>query len=259
MKQSHAIHLVVDNCSGVLARQAEQFHVPVTIWNAEGTQLVGAQPEDYLQHLPPTDDIEAFFSQIHDAGAEPLVEHGVMVGEVRGLEICRVIRDENTGDARLKVGIGAHDREAFTMVHGEKPTHESIATVIEAVLAHRYVDAPFHPYNALAAERFLRWRAVQTPELIGMSSLQPVDPPIRRENLKDPMPCVARGKDSSGRDVVAVYVHGVDLDVVAFAVDAAAMYEAQAVFIVSRPQDVTTSLKAMANVAKPDISFVPLR
>jgi hypothetical protein len=92
-----------------------------------------------------------------------------------------------------------------------------------------------------------------------MSSLQPVDPPMKRENLKDPMPCVARGKDSSGRDVVAVFVYGVDLDVVPFAVDAAAMNDTQSVMIVSRPQDVTTSLRALAAVAKPDISFVPLR
>ena len=155
--------------------------------------------------------------------------------------------------------IVAHDREAFAMVHGEKPTHESIATVIEAVLAHRYVDAPFHPYNALAAERFLRWRAVQTPELIGLSSLQTVDPPMKRENLKDPMPCVARGADSSGGDTLAVFVHGVDLDVVPFAVDAANMHGVQSVMIVSRPQDITASLKAMAAVAKPDISFVPFR
>ena len=51
-----------------------------------------------------------------------VVEHGVVTGEVRGLEVCRVVDDRTTGDGvRLEVGVGAHDREAFAIIHGDVP------------------------------------------------------------------------------------------------------------------------------------------
>ena len=113
-------------------------------------------------HLAFVDDIEA-------AGARSVVEHGVVTGEVRGLEVCRVV-DVDTGDGaavRLEVGVGPHDREAFAVIHGDVPTREALAGVVAAVGAARGVDAPGHPLNRLAPERLLRWRLEQEPWLVG--------------------------------------------------------------------------------------------
>ena len=60
----------------------------------------------------------------------PNVEHGVVTGEVRGLEVCRVVDDPHTGAVRLEVGVGAHDREAFTIMHGDVPTVDALAGVV---------------------------------------------------------------------------------------------------------------------------------
>lgn len=253
-----SINIAVENSSGLLARRAQQFALPISVWRVEGATISPAEIEPHLESVPLADDTQHFVQQIHDAGAEPLVEHGVLVGEVRGLEMCRVVSDDTTGDVRLEVGIGAHDREAFAMVHSDKPTHESIASVVQAVIAQRYVDAPLHPYNTLAAERFMRWRVVQTPELIGLTSLQPIDPPTQRANLKDAVPCVGRGKDAHGNDVVVAFVHGIDLDVIPFAVDAAAREAVETVLIVSRTQDVTSSIRSMAEYARATVNFVAL-
>ena len=251
------IHLVAEENAGLLARRADQFRLPLHIWTTVGSEMRPADKTPFPEvHQSGKDSVE-FAHVISTAGAEALVEHGVVVGEVRGLEICRVIADPDTGKRRLEVGIGAHDREAFAMVHGEKPTHDAIVSVVDAVMAHRFVDAPFHPYNHLAAERFARWRAVQTPEIIGFHALHSVDPPVRRVNVKDAVPCVAKGVTLEGRDCIAVFVHGIDLDVVPFAVDAAAMHGLDAVTIVSRPQDITSSVRALAAACIPDVTFVP--
>ena len=95
----------------------------------------------------------------------------MLAGEVRGLEVCRVVDDEALGTTRLEVGVGAHDREAFQMLHGDVPAVESLARIVDVVASHRRVDAPRHPLNRLAAERFIRWRVVEDPSLIGLRSL----------------------------------------------------------------------------------------
>ena len=74
-------------------------------------------------------------------------------GEVRGLEVCRVVDDPHTGAVRLEVGVGAHDREAFAIVHGDVPTTEALAGVVRAVAEHRggrRAAAPARPPGARA-------------------------------------------------------------------------------------------------------------
>lgn len=144
----------------------------------------------------------------------------MLVGEVRGLEVCRVVDDPIVDSTRLEVGVGAHDREAFQMLHGDVPTSESLARIVESVAEHRRVGAPQHPLNRLAAERFVRWRLVDDPSLAGMAAVVPVPPPVPRANLKDPVPCVAVGSDADGTRSVIVCSSGVDLDLVPFAADA---------------------------------------
>ena len=74
----------------------------------------------------------------------------------------------HTGAVRLEVGVGAHDREAFAIIHGDMPDRRALAGVVGAVVAHRGADAPQHPLNRLAPERLLRWRLEQDPALVGL-------------------------------------------------------------------------------------------
>jgi hypothetical protein len=153
-----------------------------------------------------------------EAGAEVVVEHGVVAAEVAGLEVARVVDED--GVARVRIGVGVHDRETFRMLHGETATVEQLREVVRIVAAHRSAGAATHPLNLLAPERALRQRVVRDPAIIGLSSLKAVEPPTPRTNLKDSVPCCATGVDAKGREVVAVFVAGVDLDAVPFAVDA---------------------------------------
>ncbi len=206
--------------AGTLARRGPAFTMPITVWRADGRSLVPARATALPVSQPAPAQHEAFRELIIAGGADPFVEHGVLFGEVRGLEVCRVVDDPYQHVVRLEVGVGAHDREAFQMMHGDVPTVESLARIVQAVESHRDVGASPHPLNRLGAERLLRWRLEQSPELVGAIELFPAPPPSPRPNLKDPIPCVATGVDQAGRVLRVVCAVGVDLDLIPFAVDA---------------------------------------
>jgi hypothetical protein len=130
----------------------------------------------------------------------------------------RLARREASGVV-LEVGVGANDREAFQLLHGDRPTVEALRGVVEAVTAHRFAGAPRHPLNRLAPERFLRWRIERDPGLVGLRSVVPDEPPVPRSNLRDPVPCVAAGTGPDGERVTVVCSAGVDLDLVPYVAD----------------------------------------
>jgi hypothetical protein len=246
-----SIDLITESGSGVLARRAALFELDVSVWHAVERMLVPAVAEPYPASAPIDPEHEAFRTLIVAGGADPVVEHGVLAGEVRGLEVCRAITDPSTGEHRLEVGVGAHDREAFALLHGARPTVEALADVVESVGQHRAVGAPFHPLNTLGAERFLRWRAIEDPASIGLRTLAPAAPPVARANLKDPVPCVGVGERADGRPVVAVFSSGIDLDLVPFALDARQMHAPGADLVLVVPErDASPVTAAIAAVAK---------
>ena len=213
------LHLITEADGGQLARRAAEFAFPVTVWLADGRRLLPAGVEPLPEPAAAPADHLALRELIAAGGATPLVEHGVVSGEVRGLEVCRVVDDEEEG-ARLEIGVGVHDREAFQMLHGNTPTIDSLSRVVDAVREHRVPGAARHPFNRMAAERLLRWRVEDDPSRLGLRTVTAAEPPVARTSAVEAVPCVARGTDRDGRDVVVVCSSGVDLDVVPYAADA---------------------------------------
>lgn len=235
-----SLDLIADADTGLLARRAMRFDTPIRVWHSTDRSLLPALPEPLDGWAQPTAEHLAFRPLIELGGAEFAVERGVVSGDVRGLEVCRVVDDPTVGnlvdavdaeavDARadhpdgvqLEVGVGAADREAFQLLHGDVPTVEALAEVVRSVSAHRTENAPQHPLNLLAHERFLRWRAITDPSLVGLATLDVAEPPVPRRNLKDAVPCVAAGVGSDGRPVTVVFSSGVDLDLVPYVADVA--------------------------------------
>ena len=216
------VNVVVDDpaAAGVVARRARYFAAPPKVWRVDGRALVAADPAPFDPPPPVVDDRLSLLALIEEAGAVPVVEHGVVAGEVAGLEVCRAVIDPDLAVTRLEVGVGAHDREAFSLVHGDVPPLEALADVVAKVAEHRRPGADPHPLNRLNAERLLRWRLIEEPHLVGALVLEPAPPPVPRPNLKDPVPCVAVGVDTDGQPVVVVSSVGIDLDLVPFAADA---------------------------------------
>lgn len=226
-KGASVVHVVADSGTGVLARRAAAFAEPPLVWQADGRSLHPAHADPFPAPGTVDPELLELGPLIELAGADPIVEHGVLVGEVAGLEVCRAVRDEHLGVVRLEVGVGAHDREAFQLMHGDVPTEQSLARVVAVVAEHRRPSSPPHPLNRLGAERALRARLVDEPALVGARQLAVASPPVPRTNLKDPVPCVAAGEGPSGAPVVVVCSVGIDLDVVPFAADARGALAAQ--------------------------------
>jgi hypothetical protein len=247
------LQLLAATDTGVLARRAEHFQLPIDVWHVEDRTLLPAVAEPAALPREPSDAHLALVPTIAAGGATPVVEHGVVSGEVRGLEVCRVVDDLHTGAVRLEVGVGAHDREAFAIVHGDVPTVEALRSVVDAVSAHRAAGEP-HPLNRLVPERLLRWRLEQEPLLIGLASLTPTQPPVPRRNVKDLTPCSAIGRRTDGTEVLVVCSVGVDLDLIPYAIDAR-LHEPGVegeVVVVAPPRDlvpVTAELAALADQA----------
>jgi len=254
-KFNRPVQLLVEQDSGLLARRAALFTSPLTVWHVNEKSLFPAVVEPHLPRVDAEDSHQALMPLIASSGADATVEHGVVIGEVRGLEMCRVVNDSVTGEAKLEVGMGVNDREAFAMVHGELPTEQALRNVIEAVQVHREPGAMVHPFNQFGAERLHRWRALQDPASIGFTELSAVDPPVKRTNVKDPVPCVALGTINDDASAVAVFVNGIDLDVVPFAVDAADMHGVGRVVLAIRQRDITSSLRVMADAASVSVTF----
>ena len=214
------IDVIADLPLTVAARRAAEFSLPIRVWTLDGRRLRPVDGAEVIApraapaaHLALAPDIEA-------AGASVVVEHGVVTGEVRGLEVCRVVEGTEGGGVRLEVGVGPHDRDAFAIIHGDVPTRQALAGVVTAVAAARSPDVPGHPLHRLAPERLLRWRLEQEPWLVGMESVRPEQPPVRRRGLKHRTPCSALGWRLDGTPVVIVCSVGVDLDVIPYAADA---------------------------------------
>lgn len=208
--------LVAPEAAPTLARRAELFSRDVHVWAVDGTSLTPASPAP-LPADPPLDfDPEPFVALFERAGAEAVVEAGVLRAEVRGLEVARV---EDGG--RLAVGVGKHDREAHREVTlGEEQTFEQLFETVRIVAEHRVAGGEGHAAYHLAPERWLRSVVLQRPESVGAASLHAVPSPVVREDLRAPAPAPAAGVDPEGTSLLVACSVGVDIDLVPAAADA---------------------------------------
>jgi hypothetical protein len=218
------LNLLVDGDAGIVARRASLFANPPTVWVVDGAGLAVATPAPTpVAPTPPS--APELAELLVDADLEVVVEDGIVRGEVLGLEVARIVHGTTTAgtpidEPVLEVGVGHADREMTALVHAGLPPVDQLARVVEIVTQHRTPDAPRHPLNQLARERWMRARLVTDPSPLGLASLRPAPPAVPRPNLRDPAVAMALGADAQGRSVVVACSVGVQLDLVPAAADA---------------------------------------
>lgn len=217
--------MLVDDATaaGIMARRATELARPPHVWRVDGRALVEAGPAPSPTFAAPHPAAELEAVLLSDAGLEVVVEQGQVIGELRGLEVARVViePDPSTGldRPRVEAGVGRFDREQFALMHADLSPPEAIERVIQIVRGYRYAGAPPHPLNQLVPERWLRAALVVDPSPVGAAELRPVESAVARQNLRENLPATAVGTDSDGRPVVVVCSTGVDLDLVPTAAD----------------------------------------
>ena len=219
---------------GLVARRAEQFTGAIEVWQVDDRSLTPATPAPVADRSVPSAAAVALMGVLEDAGVDVTVEHGAIRGEIRGLEIARIV--EAPDGARIEVGVGRHDREAFTMVHGDLPTADALRSVIASVDAVRRADAEAHPLRRLAPEGWLRSMVLARPDVVGALTLVPAEPPMPRDSVKDTATAIAVGTDPDGRALVVACSVGIDLDLVPSAADARVAHDPAARLVLVLPE-----------------------
>ena len=260
---ANELKLFSSESAGDLARIATHFDFVIEVFEVDAAGVARVAAPKIVEKIEVSVADEMFAEFIKSAGADVVREHGVISGEVCGLEVCRVVRAADSGEFggagenELEIGVGAHDRETFKLLHGRTATIESLRKVIAEVAARRAVGAQVHPLNRLARERMLRHYVCQSPQLVGAKSLQVTEPPIVRANLKDVVPCCAVGMSLTGAKMVVIFNVGVDPDVVSFGADARGQINGSAELIFAMPtRDIVPAVERVAQMLRRPARFV---
>jgi hypothetical protein len=205
-----------------VARLARAYSQPPTVWQLDGADLGPARPEPLPPEPPLPPEVAGLAGLIASAGAQPVGEHGLLLAEVRGLEVGRV--QPGPAGPELLVGVGRHDRQARALISAEAPTLEEgaaeLARVVTDIRARRVSGGASHPATLLSPERWLRAAVLARPELAGARRLAPASPALVRPNLKVRSPAPAVGVDGDGARVAVVCSTGIDPELVPAAADA---------------------------------------
>ncbi len=237
------VDLVIEGDAGIPARRAQSLICDLRVWQMLNGTLQPATPAPHLPKIQPPDSHEQFTGLIQHCGAEVVREHGILTGEVLGLEVCRVV--DTPDGPKLEVGVGAIDRETFQLVHAHRSIEDSLTEVATIVKQHRQPGAPHHPLGKMAGERLLRHHVLNNPHLINAKELQPAEPPVPSTSLRDHNPCVATGTDTENTPIVAVFTDTIDIDIIGFAIDAIEREHPTAeLTLVAEPRSITPSLRS---------------
>jgi hypothetical protein len=242
------VHLIVDapEAGAVAARRAALFRDPPRVWAVTGTELVEVGPAPPAVDAAPDPRAELYRPVLEAAGLTPVVEGGVLLGERRGLEVARVVVDDQ--GARVEAGVGRFDREVAAMMLAHLGEGDAVARAVEVVDRYRFPGAERHPIQQLVPERWLRAALVARPQLVGAAELAPVGSAVPRANLLEQGVASAVGTDLDGRALVVSCSAGVDLEAVPGAADDRLAHAPDARLVVAVPArnalPVTTALAA---------------
>jgi hypothetical protein len=239
------------------ALRAAGFRTEVTVWEVSGTQLTPV-PADSLPPEPHLDERAGPYRELLEAaGAQPVVEWGTLFGDVWGLEVARVTRED--GDVWLGVGVTKEDRLTHRLMWGDEPDVDDVRSVVEQVRATRERDDVAHPLNQLARERWLRAWLLTNPTPTGVTALEPVSPPVPRpDDVRLRMPAFARGSGRDGEPLLVACSVGFDSEAVPMLVERAASSDERLVLALPARDDHPLLRLAVADAVRPvDVVTVP--
>lgn len=229
------LHVISDGeDAGQIARQAAEFRAAIQVWRTNGTELVPVEPAPIETGIGPP-DAPALVAVLEAEGLDVVVEGDRFAGELRGLEVVRIVRALDDGEPILEVGVGRFDRELTALMHGDLPDASSIARVVAQLRELRRPGGPNHPLANLVPERWLRHTLVREPRRIGCDELVAAPTPTPRDRLRERGVAAAVGT-RDGEPVVVACSVGVHLDAVVHAADARLAIDPAATLLLALPE-----------------------
>ncbi len=205
-----------------IARRAGLLDFDIEVWSAVGPEVEPAVAGPALSPPELPESHRRYASVIGEAGARAIDDHGMLVAEVAGLEVARVVDGDdlqNDGNGvepgpQLAVGVGQADRELQEYIHGHLDDDANLRRAIAAVVQHRNPGSAVHPLTRVARQRWLRSILLDDPSLVGLDQLDPVIPLRPRTTVLGDEPSAAAGDGA-----IVVCSVGVDLDLLPEAAD----------------------------------------
>ncbi len=239
------------------ARLASRFTTPVSVLERTGATATPVEPAPDPGPVPLLADDDHLRSLLAEAGLEVVEEHGVVTGELRGLEVARLVLwptgTGGDGAVHLETGVGRFDRDATAAVRPEESPRDALRRVVDAVAPHRVAGASGHPASTLARERWLRSELLDDPSLLGAGAdaLVPVATTVPRAGVRDAAPAAATGRSERGDALVVVCSVGADLAFVPVAADTRAAVDPSARLVLVVPaRDLLPSTRRLAELVR---------
>jgi hypothetical protein len=249
---------VVTDEAALTARRVRGLDPAVRVWQISGRSLVTAEAAP-ITPAPDPPDAPELVTALRAAGLDVVTEYGVVTGEVKGLEVARIVPGDPA--PHLVIGVGVFDQGAFSALHADRALDgvddrdrlvADLVAVRDRIASHRGPGADPHLANRLVRPRWLRAAALAAPHLVGLRSLQPVPLPDPRGGLNEHAPAAALGRDASGASALAVFSVGVDLEMVPIASDLLAAHRAERVLLVLPRRDMHPAMgRAATRLAVP--------
>lgn len=261
--QSHKLdrlEILADGHGGSIARRVGYFTLGmqrpiVRAWAVDGATATKADPTLVTQAPDIPSRELALAGVIAGSGATPVDDYGLLVAEVSGLEIGRVV-DFGQGPI-IEVGVGEADREMAHAVHSDASPAEGLSRVMSSVLVHRRAGS-HHPLARIGRERWLRSTLIDDPGIIGAAELVALPPLVPRDGLNLASPAAAAGSDSSGQPIVVVSMIGIDLDLLPEAADYRERHKPDARLVVTVPErDLAISSRLITGLHNAEVQAIP--
>ncbi len=236
------LRLFVDDDASTAARFASYFVngvEPTVVMQVDGASArVAAQAPVPAPAVAP-ELPEELIGYLQSQQLEVVVEHGVVRGELLGLEVARLVRwpASHGGDdeLHLEAGVGRFDRDAVAAVNADISPQDALARTVDMVRKYRYPGAPVHPLQLLNRERWLRATLIREPKRIGAARLAAVAMTTEADGMRDPHPAAAFGERTDGRAVLVVCSTGIDMAAVPLAADLRASLDPSADLVIAVP------------------------
>ena len=207
------IHLILDEEDPLMPPQVRGLNLDLHLWLVDGKNLV-RHPESPT--FPTQKEIPAeakeLAAKFADLGCTILEEYGTFRAEFRGVEVARIVEDENNG-FQINVGVGDYDQNANSVLSLYDDPEIHLRDVLSTVQHFRTKESPPHPLNRILRSRWLMSEAISNIELLDLQELVFVESLLPKHDPLKNWPCTAIGR--KGKSVVLVVsATGIDLSLV---------------------------------------------
>jgi len=253
LEKGTAIHIILDEPDPLLTHQAMGLHTDCTFWVVEKDQLI-PHPEGKTGERPEKPVVnETAMSLLIENGCDVIREHDVIKGEIKGLEVARIIKDfDNLSN--MQIGVGHYDQEAHKLVDWGESPNEKLARVVSEVRQYRNKEAQPHPLNRVARSKWLISEMIASPKIVGLEEIRHLPTPESTKAITETAPAAALGKIGD-KVILIVASVGVDLKAVPIASGLSVATEPDEIWMVLPEKDKHPALLRQAEHLKTPVHF----